>query len=561
MTLWEISMRTGVPVETLREFNAAMGNELPGDKQIQIGAQILVPLGQGWQTRKPKSAGGVAQMVEDAKAKTNGLPPMEPPRWHDPEVPFPFEANSGDRAAALHALENDHKKIEEDVKRSGFQLMDPSTYFDTREDKAKYESRDAYQQATDRYASLLSDPRTSEQEIVAARNDLVRARSDFDWARGVVEQAATQSNYLTPFKEVAQLGQDLVHGVTGDYIDRVVGSGLPSGVVAAATLPVHVFDNVVDFGAGTFKGTVDLVDGVAGVVAHPIDTGRGVVSLVDRSAQTTSEGQAFQFFAEVAFGRFSSLDEAARAWQERQDPLKLAQAKLDLATDLGQAVFAESIRLAREGKYAEAAGVLLGQNTDLFLGAGALKSGRLGTTARLADDLIDARRVAPPATDPLRAAQHLDDLALERTLPGNQAGTLAPKSGAPPNRGVVWVEEPRTAGAAAEAYQSTAPGARGINPVSGRREVPGLRFDNPNPNGKSVVRFDGLDGDVLVDRKLSITGRSKQARDLRRMWQALRQNQGHIARIEVPTEAIKRAADRRLRRLGIEIPVVVAPKP
>ena len=91
--------------------------------------------------------------------------------------------------------------------------------------------------------------------------------------------------------------------------------------------------------------------------------------------------------------------------------------------------------------------------------------------------------------------------------------------------------------------------------------MPALRFDNPNPRGKKEVRFDGLDGDVLVDRKLSITGRSKQARDLQRMWDALRQNPGQIARIEVPTPPMKRAAENRLRQLRINIPVVVVSKP
>jgi hypothetical protein len=145
-----------------------------------------------------------------------------------------------------------------------------------------------------------------------------------------------------------------------------------------------------------------MVDGLAGAIAHPIDTARGVVSLIDSAAQTTSQGQAVQFFADVTFGRFNSYEEAAQAWQERQDPLKLAQAKLDLATDLGKALFAESIRLAQEGKYSEATGMLLGQNTDALLGAaGVLKGGRLRTLAPFA----------------------------ERTPPGTHAGTLAPKSG------------------------------------------------------------------------------------------------------------------------------------
>ncbi|MDP2324857.1 MAG: hypothetical protein Q8N51_12615, partial [Gammaproteobacteria bacterium] len=138
----------------------------------------------------------------------------------------------------------------------------------------------------------------------------------------------------------------------------------------------------------------------------------------------------------------------------------------------------------------------------------------------------------------------------------------ATNTGAPnPNRGVAWVSESSTAGPRAEAYQRAATGAR--SDVATRQpQVPALRFDNPNPRGTNAVRFDGLDpdGNVLIDRKLSITGRSKQTRDLARMNEALKQNPGQAARIEVPTEAAKRAAESRLRKLGIDIPVVVAPE-
>ena len=453
MTLWEISMRTGVPVEAIREFNAAMGNELPGDKELQIGSQIQVPLGPGWQTSRPKESFEVAQMVEEANRRAQGLPLPQLEFSEIPTVDVPH-----DRFVALTALENDFKAIEADVKRSGFQFSDPSTYFDTNEDQAKYAAREAYKEATDRYASVLFNPASTDQQVTEARNDLLRARGAFDQTRAVVDGAAAQSNYFTPLREVAQMGQDAIHGITGQLADAITNTGAPAAVAAAATLPIHLFDNVVDFNAGLFKGGVDLFDGYAGVIAHPVDTGRGVLALAGRLADTSLEGQAVEFFADVASGRFGSFDEAAKAWGERSDPLRLAQARLDLATDLGRATFAESIRLAQEGKYSEAAAVFLGQQGDMLLGAGVLRGGRLGTAARLGDaadvagdatkavritdgaaDLSqDAARIANPATDAAagrRPLQYVENAppSSQGTRPGTEVGTLPPKRTAPSN--------------------------------------------------------------------------------------------------------------------------------
>jgi len=191
MTLWEISMRTGVPEEAIREFNAAIGNELPGDKELQIGSQIQVPLGPGWQTRPRKEAFEVAQMVEEANRRAQGLPLPQLEFSEIPTVEVP-----PDRFVALKALENDVKAIEADVKRSGLQFFDPSTYFDTKEDEAKYAARDTYKQATDRYASVLFDPASTDQQVTEARNDLLRARGAFDETRAVVDEAAARPERL-----------------------------------------------------------------------------------------------------------------------------------------------------------------------------------------------------------------------------------------------------------------------------------------------------------------------------------------------------------------------------
>ena len=84
-----------------------------------------------------------------------------------------------------------------------------------------------------------------------------------------------------------------------------------------------------------------------------------------------------------------------------------------------------------------------------------------------------------------------------------------------------------------------------------RKVVPGLRFDNPNPRGRNVVRFDGIDGTTLIDRKLNVTTKSKQINDLKRMSEALRQNPEYTAVLEVPNAAVRKAAIRALDKAGV----------
>ncbi len=100
-------------------------------------------------------------------------------------------------------------------------------------------------------------------------------------------------------------------------------------------------------------------------------------------------------------------------------------------------------------------------------------------------------------------------------------------------------------------YQASAGGARS-SIAAHKPEVPALRYDNLNPNGKNLVRFDGLEGNTLIDRKFSITSKSKQLEDLRRMSRALSQNPEYLGRIEVPTQAIANRAKKILENLGIQ---------
>ncbi|MCX2803377.1 hypothetical protein OQJ68_16490, partial [Microbulbifer thermotolerans] len=138
-----------------------------------------------------------------------------------------------------------------------------------------------------------------------------------------------------------------------------------------------------------------------------------------------------------------------------------------------------------------------------------------------------------------------------------------------PNRGLTFVGEnlgtPRnSAMQAARDFESGTTGAFS-DIVTRQRQVPALRYDNPNPNGAPFVKFDGyqqLDDGVieLIDSKTRIVPFSTRegpfispsVRDgLVRKSEALSQNPGYRGVIELPTTEARREAQQVLRQLGI----------
>jgi hypothetical protein len=75
----------------------------------------------------------------------------------------------------------------------------------------------------------------------------------------------------------------------------------------------------------------------------------------------------------------------------------------------------------------------------------------------------------------------------------------------------------------------------------------------------ATVRFDGVDGDVLIDRKLSVVTTKKVKGQVLRQSEALQQN-GLTGRWEVPTQAQAARATRMFSRLNFsDIAVKVVP--
>jgi LysM repeat protein len=66
LTVWEVSMRTGVPVERILEFNQENGNDLD-PQRLNVGGQILVPTKPSEVRFEPKSADEVRAMQRTAR--------------------------------------------------------------------------------------------------------------------------------------------------------------------------------------------------------------------------------------------------------------------------------------------------------------------------------------------------------------------------------------------------------------------------------------------------------------------------------------------------------------
>jgi len=97
---------------------------------------------------------------------------------------------------------------------------------------------------------------------------------------------------------------------------------------------------------------------------------------------------------------------------------------------------------------------------------------------------------------------------------------------------------------AAREYEDAAAGARSAL-ESQRRQIPALEGSN------GLVKFDGLDGNVLIDRKRAVTTFPKSKNQALRQSQALLDN-GLEGRWEVPSEAEARRALKLFEELGIQ---------
>jgi filamentous hemagglutinin len=111
-----------------------------------------------------------------------------------------------------------------------------------------------------------------------------------------------------------------------------------------------------------------------------------------------------------------------------------------------------------------------------------------------------------------------------------------------------WVDERAHMSGDARSYQDTAHGARS-NTTTRAPQAPELEY-KASDGSVQKVRFDGVDGRVMIDRKKSVTTFPKSERQALRQSEALKQN-GLTAVWEVPTVAEAARAAKMLSKLGI----------
>ncbi|MDO5612251.1 MAG: hypothetical protein Q4G14_03295 [Paracoccus sp. (in: a-proteobacteria)] len=126
------------------------------------------------------------------------------------------------------------------------------------------------------------------------------------------------------------------------------------------------------------------------------------------------------------------------------------------------------------------------------------------------------------------------------------------------NEKVAWVDEGASMSPRARAYDEGAMGSRS-NIETHKGQAPALSRTTSDGQTTSV-RFDGVDGDVLIDRKLSVVTTQKAKDQVLRQSEALQQN-GLTGRWEVPTQAQADRATRMFNDLNVSnITVRVVPE-
>lgn len=177
----------------------------------------------------------------------------------------------------------------------------------------------------------------------------------------------------------------------------------------------------------------------------------------------------------------------------------------------------------------------------------------------------------PPTGKPTEAPLDPESRTAPRQAPTGEEAAAAASGAASlsKNRGLTWTTENTGKSSPAREWEASAPGARPADPVTGMREVPALRIDNPNPKGSNLVRFDGVDSDnprIVIDRKWGVTTKPDQVDKFRSgPLTALEQNPDYRLRIEVPNRKAQIDTQRLLfyatgSKTHPQIDIVVAQK-
>jgi len=114
---------------------------------------------------------------------------------------------------------------------------------------------------------------------------------------------------------------------------------------------------------------------------------------------------------------------------------------------------------------------------------------------------------------------------------------------------VDWIDENAYMSERARRYDDSASGSRS-NILTQKGQAPSIERTLPDGQ-KRRVKFDGLDGETLIDRKISVVTTDKAKGQVIRQSQALEEN-GLNARWEVPNETQARRAKKVFEELEVD---------
>ena len=149
----------------------------------------------------------------------------------------------------------------------------------------------------------------------------------------------------------------------------------------------------------------------------------------------------------------------------------------------------------------------------------------------------DVSDVVPPHVESQPGAQ--------ATKPPQGSGPAADADGGPAK----WVDENAHMSQEARDYQDSVHGARS-NRVTKSPQAPEIEYRAPDGSTEKV-RFDGVEGEAMIDRKKAVTTFPKSQKQALRQSEALRQN-GLTGVWEVPSAAEATRATRMLTKLKID---------
>ncbi|WP_456311305.1 VENN motif pre-toxin domain-containing protein [Serratia proteamaculans] len=379
------------------------------------------------------------------------------------------------------------------------------------------------------------------QRAIQAATAAVQGLAGGDLAKAVAGGSAPYIANIIGNSGLDSAGKVLAHAAVNAALAAAQGNSALVGATGAATaelagiVAVNAYGKPVSELSETEKQTVSalatLAAGLAGGLA-----GDGTADALAgaQAGKTTVENNALSDIAQ-AQSEGKTVEQKAGEYVEAENE-RYKKANCD-----GMSAEACSVKMYTERREALKDMALTG--ADFVPVVGTIKS---AVEAQSALDyllaiatLIPGERVASAVLKNAEKALKKGDVAEASRLLNNASDEIKVK----------WVDENASMSPRARDYNDSASGARS-NIETQKGQAPSI--DRIDANGKNKpVRFDGIDGNVMIDRKISVVTTQKAKDQALRQSDALKNN-GMTGRWEVTTQTQANRAQKMFDELGIK---------